>query len=158
MNWRDNLLNLFDTPGSELVAHEKALPVACADGVIVVVSAPDSIEVGTERALELASKDNRPRVIVVNKMDRNHCLDEIHSRLGAVQSGTVIPIQMPWYDHSGSFQGVICLFRRKLFVPGEEVPRAVPDDYRELVQPQEQLVEAVALLNDNLLEDYLEFI
>lgn len=160
MIWDDKLVYMMDTPGSELVAHEKVLPIAGTDGVLVVVSAPDSIEVGTERALEQAGERRSPRLILVNKMDREHDLEGIHSRLRALADSPSVPVQLPWYDVEGRFVGCICLLRKLLFCheDGEEVEHEVPEEAAATVQGAwEELVETVALANDDLLEDYLEF-
>ena len=160
MTWNDKLLYMMDTPGSELVSHEKVLPIAGTDALIVVVSAPDNIEVGTERVLEQASDEDTPRLVLVNKMDRDHDLDGVLRRLRALSATPTVPVQLPWYDRDQVFVGCICLLRRKLYTQedGREVELEVPAEAEEeLSAAWEHLVETVALANDDLLEDYLEF-
>jgi elongation factor G len=160
MNWNEHLLYMMDSPGSELVAHERVLPIAGTDGVVIVVSAPDNIEVGTERALEQASEQVSPRLVLVNKMDREHDLEAIHRRLRGLMGNTIVPVQVPWYDEKQRFVGCICLIRNRLFcqADGSEVSLDVPEVARVPVEAaREVLVEAVALANDELLEEYLEF-
>jgi len=155
-------INLLDAPGffdfvGQVMSAERA-----ADAALIVVSATAGagIAVGTEIAWEQSSRDSKPRLVVVNKMDKENA--DFFSTVEAMRSvlkPKPVPIQIP-IGSEAHFSGVIDLLRMKAFGPGpdgkgQEIP--IPEDLRGRVEVgRAQLMEAAADGDDDLLEKYLE--
>jgi elongation factor G len=155
-------LNLLDTPGDQNFIYDSLNAMRGADVAVVVVSAPDGIEVQTEQVFNEAVNLDLPRAIFINKMDRDRanvdtCLREIEETLGVRPVALQVPI-----GSESSFEGVISLFQRKaLIYKGDgsgryektDIPRDLID---EVDAAYEVLTEAVAETDEELLEIYLE--
>lgn len=162
MDWEGYLLQVVDTPGSEGLAHERGLALACVDGAVVVVSAPDGLELGAVRVLEECARAGLARMAVLNRMDRDADVPGVLAAIEAASGGArVVPVQLPLVDE-GRFVGVIDLFDRRALrydpdgggtFSREPIPAALEG---EVASAWELLVEAVALSDDALLEQYLE--
>ncbi|NOY26887.1 MAG: elongation factor G [Oligoflexia bacterium] len=155
-------INILDTPGDQNFLYDALAALRGADAAVVVVSAPDGVEVGTERLFSAARNLGLPTIIFINKMDRDRadaqvCLAEIEEVLGV----TPIPLQLPWGEESG-FKGIISLLQHKAFAyrgddSGGYDKVDIPDDQAERVEEaMEALIDAVASTDDDLLETYLE--
>lgn len=154
--WQHTKLNLLDTPGySDFVAEVKAA-IRVSEGALLVICAASGVEVGTEQVWGYAGEAELPRMIFVNKMDRENAdftktVKEIQVKLGP----KCLPVQLPVGAHS-TFSGVIDLLSRKSYTGSAaqegEVPAALQKDVESL---REKLVEAIAEVDDALLERYL---
>lgn len=155
--WKDSKLNLIDTPGyPDFVAEVKA-GLAVSEGVVIVVCAASGVEVGTELVWEYADEAKLPRVIFVNKMDRENAnffdtLKDIQSKLGT----KCLPIQLPIRSQKG-FQGMVDLVTRKGYsgspLQETEVPSSLQSD---VDSHREKLVEAIVEVDDDLIARYLD--
>jgi elongation factor G len=163
-------VNLLDTPGYADFAGEMLTALANVDLAVVVVSATDGIQAQTEDAWRAAARMGLPRVIVVNKLDRERAdfdrtLAEVREAFGA----GVAPVELP-IGHEADFHGVIDLLDDTAThydtpasgspvdgtVPpaGHEGP--IPDDLvDEEHTVHEQLVEGIVVGDDDLMERYL---
>ena len=158
VEWREHKINVIDTPGYLDFIGEVGSALRVADAAVLLISGPSGVEVGTEAAWELALERKLPKIIFVNKMDRenadyNRVLESIQGTLGK----RCIPIQIPIGQES-SFNGVVDVLRQVAFVgKGREVQRAeVPDSCKELVQQcRDSIMECAAEADDELLEKYL---
>ncbi|MDY6917449.1 MAG: elongation factor G, partial [Chloroflexota bacterium] len=155
--WRGFKVNVIDTPGyADFVAEVKS-GVRVADGAVIVVCAASGVEVGTELGWSYAEEQETPRLIFVNKMDRENAdffrvVDEIKSRLG----GKCVPIEIPVGSQS-DFNGVVDLVRMKSYTGPQMQEGDIPGELRERAEEsREKLVEAVAETDDNLINKYLE--
>src|SRR6266487_3500088 len=153
-------VNLLDTPGFFDFAGQVSSALAAAEGALVVVSAGTQLAVGTEIAWERLNRDGKPRLVVVNKMDKEHAdylgaLDAMRAQL----SPKPVALHLPIGSEAG-FKGVVDLMRMKAYVAsadGRAAEAAIPDDMAGLVEERrEQLVEAAAEGDDSLLEKYLD--
>ena len=153
-------INLLDTPGFFDFAGQVSSALAAAEGALVVVSASPQLAVGTEIAWERLNGSAKPRVVVVNKMDKEHAdfygaLDTMRARLTPRPVALHLPI-----GSEAAFRGVVDLMRLKAFVAGPDGKGAespIPDDMASLVEEcREQLIEAAAEGDDSLLEKYLD--
>ena len=152
-------VNLVDTPGFFDFAGQVVSSLRAVEGALVVVSANASLAVGTEIAWDQCNKDRKPRLVVVNKMDKENAdywravdsFKEFNPRPVSIQA----PI-----GHEAGFKGVVDLLTRKAyeFDPqghAKEVP--IPSDLAPEVESRRSpLVEAAAETDDALLEKYLE--
>ncbi|MBN2799402.1 MAG: hypothetical protein JXX28_09670 [Deltaproteobacteria bacterium] len=161
LEWRDSLVHLIDTPGGDGFVHERNLAIQGADGVVVVVSGPDGVENGAASALQVATG---ARMVVVTKMDRSVDLDTLLLELEESTGLKPVLLQLPFYDHADRFTGVVCLQQRLAFRYDSEgngafSPEPIPLDMEpRTAEAWERVMEAVALSDERLLEDYLEFL
>jgi elongation factor G len=153
-------VNLLDTPGFFDFAGQVNSALAAAEGTLVVVGATGQLAVGTEVAWERLNRDDKPRLVVVNKMDKEHAdflgaLDAMRAQLSPKPVALHLPI-----GAEADFKGVVDLMRMKAYVSGPDgkpSEAAIPDDMASLVEERrEQLVEAAAEGDDSLLEKYLD--
>ena len=128
-----------------------------SEGAIIVVCAASGVEVGTEQVWTYCEEADLPRLIFINKMDREnadfyHTVDELKAKLGS----RCVPLQLPIGAHD-SFQGVVDLLTMKGYIGSEAKEAEVPSSMQNQVDSfREKLVEAVAEIDDRLLEKYLD--
>ncbi|MGH7911712.1 MAG: GTP-binding protein, partial [Candidatus Dormibacteraceae bacterium] len=153
---------LLDTPGFGDFSGQVATGLLAADAALLVVSPTPEIEVGTETAWAALAQDRLPRLVVVNKMDRENAdywgaIDALRERLQPRPVALHLPI-----GTEADFHGVVDLMHGKAFVSGSGpeadcVEAPIPEEMVALVEErEEQLVEAAAEGDDELLEKYLE--
>ncbi|MBI4493957.1 MAG: elongation factor G [Chloroflexi bacterium] len=157
LEWRDHKLNLVDAPGYADFFGEVAEAMRAVDGAVVVVDGVAGVEVGTELVWREADRYGLPRVVFVNKLERENAsfsrtLDHLRSKFGTHVVALGVPIGA---EHS--FTGVVDLVARQAFLAGQDGPAPVPGEVTsEVDQRREALVEAVCEHDDALLEKYLE--
>jgi elongation factor G len=159
--WKKAKLNVIATPGDGNFAVDAELGMTAADAAVVVVSAPDGVQVGTERAWDIVNRLKMPRAIFINKLDReradfDQCLKDIKAILSPKAAALQIPI-----GKEGSFSGVVDLLSLKALSFDEE-GRAVKigdvsaDLSADAGAAREALLEAIASTKDELIEKFLE--
>ena len=154
-NWKDAKINIIDTPGYADYVGEVKCGICVADAAVVVVCAASGVEVGTEQVWQYAEERALPRLVFINKIDRDNAnfarvLGEIQSKMGR----RCIPIQLPIGDQK-EFKGVVDLIEMKAYSKGKEEP--VPSSLEEEATSfREKMVEAVVEIDDNLINRYLE--
>ena len=96
VEWRDTKINFIDTPGfADFVAEVKGA-FRAVDSALIVVCATSGVQVGTEQCWKLAEEAHLPRIIFVNKMDRENAdFDSILDNLRAKIGKRVLPLQLP---------------------------------------------------------------
>ncbi len=154
--WKGHKINLLDSPGYADFVGEVKAALRVADMAILVVCAASGVEVGTEMTWRYAEEHNIPRLVLLNKMDRDNA-DFFNTlrQVNEVLSNKCVPIQLPIGSQS-SFQGVIDLLSEKAIgAKGEEIP--IPSEMEATVaEYKEKLIESIAETNDDLLAKYLE--
>ena len=155
--WKETKINLIDTPGySDFVGEVKAA-MRVSEGAIIVVCAASGVEVGTEQVWSYCEEITLPRLIFINKMDRENAdfyrtVDELKAKFGS----RCVPLQLPIGAHD-SFQGVVDLLTMKSYVGSEVKEAEIPSSLQNQVDAfREKLVEAVAEIDDRLVEKYLD--
>jgi elongation factor G len=162
-NYTEHRINIIDTPGHVDFTIEVERSLRVLDGAVGVFCAVGGVEPQSETVWRQADKYSVPRLAFVNKMDRTgadflRVVDQIRDRLGS----NVIPIQVPIGAEDG-FQGVVDLIKMKAIYWDEETrgakfeERDIPDDLLDqCAAMREQMLEAVAEVNEELMEKYLE--
>jgi len=155
--YKDLKINLLDTPGYTDFVGEVVSAMRVADCALILVDSVGGLEVGTEVALQYADTFGIPKIMVINKMDRDNANyqkalksveDQIESRL--------IPMQLPMGEKA-DFKGVIDLITMKAYEgDGKKVVDIPADLQAEAEEARTQLVEAAAEGEDSLLEKYFE--
>jgi elongation factor G len=130
--------------------------IRVSEGAVIVVCAASGVEVGTEQVWAYCNAVNLPRIVYVNRMDRENVdftkvVDQIQSKFGR----KCLPIQLPIGEHT-TFQGVIDLLKMKSYTGAVskegEVPAELSNEAKSL---REKLVESIAETEDALLEKFL---
>ena len=154
--WQGNKINLMDTPGYPDFIGEVKSAIRVSEGAVIVVCAASGVEVGTEQVWAYCNAVNLPRIVYVNRMDRENVdftkvVDQIQSKFGR----KCLPIQLPIGEHT-TFQGVIDLLKMKSYTGAVskegEVPAELSNEAKSL---REKLVESIAETEDALLEKFL---
>ena len=154
--WKETKINLIDTPGYPDFVGEVKAAIRVSEGAIIVVCAASGVEVGSEQVWAYSEEANLPRLIFINKMNRENAdfyrtVDELQSKFGS----RCMPLQLPIGSHE-TFQGVVDLLTMKGYIgsPAKEVE--IPSSLQNQANSfREKVVEAVAEIDDRLLEKYL---
>jgi elongation factor G len=157
VQWQGMKLNVIDTPGYADFVGEARSGLRVTEGAIIVICAASGVEVGTEQMWSDAEKGNLPRLIFVNKMDRDNAdflsvLKGIQSRL----SPRCLPVQLP-IGSQKDFQGIIDLVTMKAYIGADVREAEIPSALREQAEAsREKLVEAAVEVDNELINKYLE--
>ena len=160
--WNKNRFNIIDTPGHVDFTIEVSRSLRVLDGAIALLDAQAGVEPQTETVWRQATEFKVPRMIFCNKMDKmgadfEYSLSTIASRLGVKYA----PVEWPIGAES-EFNGIVDLVTRTAYhYNGEqhEEPTVIdiPADMVDLVEEKRnELIEAVADFDDELMEKYLE--
>jgi len=153
-------INILDAPGFFDFAGQVRSGLRAAEGAVVVVGPTAQLAVGTEVAWEQCNHTSKPRLVVVNKLDKEN--SDFYGAVGAMRehlSPRPFPLHLP-IGAEQDFRGIVDLLHLKAFVTspdgkGSEEP--IPDDMKKLVDEYRgQLIEAAAESDDSLLEKYLD--
>ena len=157
IEYKENKLNLLDTPGYTDFVGEVISALSVVEGAVVIVDAVSGLEVGTEIAWNTCDKFNLPRLLVINKMDReNASFQKALSSVQEFSATRLIPIQLPWGEKQ-DFKGVIDLLTMKAYKDTGKTSEEIPAELLDAAnQARSTLVEAAAEGDDTLLEKYLE--
>ena len=155
-------INLLDTPGFNMFVHEAKMVLPVVDAALVVVDGVAGVEVVTQRVWNYCDEIGLPRMIVVNRMDRdradaNRVLESLTNAFGRA----VTPLQLP-IGSEKSLNGVIDLVRMQAYTyemggngKGKEGP--IPADMAGIAkEAHERLVELIAEGKDELMEEFFE--
>jgi elongation factor G len=160
--WKKTKVNILDTPGYNIFINDTRAALVAADSALVVVDGVAGVEVQTEKVWAFASDYQLPRVIVINKLDRERA--DFQRALASVQETfgrTAVPIQIP-IGSERDFKGVVDLIRMKSYTytldgDGKGKEGEIPADLADAAQKaHEALVEMVAEGNDALMEEFFE--
>jgi elongation factor G len=161
-SWKDNRINIIDTPGHVDFTIEVERSMRVLDGVVAVFCAVGGVQPQSETVWRQANRYNVPRIVFVNKMDRTGAnflkvYDQIKDRLKA----NAVPIQLP-IGAEGELKGIIDLVRNKAVIYtndlGTDILEAeIPAELADLAEEWRlKLMESVAETDEELLEAFLE--
>jgi elongation factor G len=158
--WQGHKINLIDTPGYADFIGDVHAALRVTDLAIFVVSAVEGVEVQAEQIWRMAAALDLPRMVFINKLDRERAsfertLEQIRDKFGA----GVAPLELP-IGAEADFRGIADLLTDRAFLyDGDGAPTEadIPDDMEELEhQVHDNLVEGIVVADDALLERYLE--
>ncbi|MCK9459208.1 MAG: elongation factor G [Proteobacteria bacterium] len=160
--WQKRKIQILDTPGDNNFFVDARNSLWASDIAVVCISAVDGVQVMTEKMYALAEQLDIPRLVVVNKQDRERAdfgatMESARQLLSKRIAPLIIPI-----GAEDAFKGVVEVLRQKAFkFPGdggkgiEEIP--VPADMKdEVAAAREKLIEVIAESDDALMEKFLE--
>jgi len=160
--WKDNKINIIDTPGHVDFTVEVERSLRVLDGMIAIFCAVGGVEPQSETVWRQADKYNVPRIAFVNKMDRGgadfyYVLDMIKTRLGA----NPLPIQIP-IGREEDFLGIIDLISMRAIIYKDEMGinfeyEDIPAELESVAgKYRQELIENIANYNDFILNKYVE--
>ncbi len=152
-------INVIDVPGYADFIGEVYGALRAVDIAAIVVDAVAGLEVQTERAWAIADEYNLAKMVIINRMDKEHAdFDETLKVIREVYSDKVTPLQLPMGSEL-SFRGVVDVIKQKAYVTDgnktsiEDVPADMAD---AIASAREALIERIAESDDALMEKYLE--
>ena len=155
-------INLLDTPGFNMFVHEAKMVLPVVDAALVVVDGVAGVEVVTQRVWNYCNDIELPRMIVVNRMDRDRAdANRVMESLVNAFGRAVTPLQLP-IGSEKSLSGIVDLVRMKAYTyemggngKGKEGP--IPANMADVAkEAHEKLVELVAEGKDELMEEFFE--
>jgi elongation factor G len=161
-DWKKHIINIIDTPGDDNFLSDAKLSLQAADGAIIVIDATSGVKVGTEKVWAFADEQQLPRIVFVNKMDRERAnffksVEETSQVFGVKSTPLFLPI-----GAEDGFSGLIDLINRKAYIyskdgSGKFEKSEIPTDMEEAVDEwREKMIENIVEVNDDLMEKYLE--
>jgi elongation factor G len=162
VEWKGTRVNIIDTPGYSSFLWDTRASLRAVDSALVVVCGVAGVEVGTEKVWEMLEELQLPRILVVNKLDRENSsfsrtVNEIQQFFGR----QAIPVQIPVGEEK-NFAGVIDLIKKKAYLfekdeSGKFQEAEIPANLKDEVEKRyTQLVEIVAESDEKLMEKYFE--
>ncbi|KYD11005.1 elongation factor G [Heyndrickxia sporothermodurans] len=159
--WKGHRVNIIDTPGHVDFTVEVERSLRVLDGAVAVLDAQSGVEPQTETVWRQATTYGVPRVVFVNKMDKIgadflYSVGTLHDRLQANAHAIQLPI-----GAEDQFEGIIDLVEMKAIMYsndlGTEIEETeIPAEYKDQAEEyREKLIEAVAELDEELMEKYL---
>ena len=160
--WKNNRINIIDTPGHVDFTVEVERSLRVLDGSVTVLCAKGGVEPQSETVWRQADKYRVPRMAYVNKMDIMganffRVVDMMRDRLKA----NAVPIQLP-IGAEETFRGIIDLIRMEADIYYDDLGQdmrvePIPDDMKELAEKyRAELIEAAAETDEELFEKYCE--
>jgi len=157
VEYKNTKINLLDTPGYTDFVGEVISALRVSDAAVILLDSVSGREVGTEVAWNYCDEFNLPRLLVMNKMNRENA--NFKKALDTMQAYTdtrLIPIHLPWGE-KGDFQGVINLLTMKAYKGDGKTEVEIPAEFMEEAETaQMALIEAAAEGEDQLMEKYFE--
>ncbi len=162
LEWNKTKVNVLDTPGYNIFMNETRSSMVAADAAVILVDAVAGVEVQTEKVWSFADDFDQPRILVINKLDRERAsFQRAMESIEKVFGRAAVALQLPIGEERG-FRGVIDLLEMKAYTydldgngKGKEgeIPSVLSDDARSAY---EKLVEMVAEGNDALMEEFFD--
>ncbi len=161
-SWKKATINIIDTPGDDNFLSDTKFSLQAADGVVVVIDATAGVKVGTEKVWGFAEEQNLPKMIFVNKLDRERsdfykALEEVSQVFEIKPTPLFLPI-----GEEDKFSGVVDLVKMKARLYSKDASGKfetgnVPADMEDIVgEWRENMIENIVEANDDLMEKYLE--
>ena len=162
MDWNKHKVNIIDCPGYTNFLWDTRASLRAVDAGALVVCASAGVEVGTEKVWDMMEEFALPRIIIINKLDRENSdyertLNSIHEFFGRQAT----PVQLP-IGKENDFSGVVDLIKRKSYIfekngSGKFQETDIPEDMQDLATKKiEELTEMVAENDEQLMEKYFE--
>ncbi len=157
LEYKENKFNILDTPGYFDFYGEVNSALRVAGGAVIVVDASSGVEVGTEKAWEMTEDLNLPKIIFLNKMDKENIdfmkvIDELKTKLGK----KIAPFEIPMVEDEKVIGFVNVVDREARKFNGNKLEEIeMPKEYEEMIDPlYDMLVEAVAETDEDLMEKF----
>lgn len=162
VEWRDHKINFIDAPGYADFVGDMLSAMRVCDAALILMDASAGVEVGTEQAWRFAAKYQRPRAMLINKLDRENAnfddtLQQAQEHFGDI----VVPAYVPIGAES-EFRGIIDVLQSKAYgfpedQTGDYPEIDIPDDLADQIEDyRTQLIERICEVDEELTLRYLE--
>ncbi len=162
LEWNGHKVNIVDCPGYTNFLWDTRASLRAVDSGAVVICGVAGIEVGTEKVWEMLKEFNLPRILIINKLDReNSDYKRTVETIRQVFGRQAVSIQLP-IGEEDKFTGVVDLISRKAYIfekneSGKFKEEEIPSDLKEEADKKiEELTEMVAENDEQLMEKYFE--
>jgi len=156
-NWNSHRFNIIDTPGFLNFIEDTRGCLRVSDGAIIIVSAISGVKAETEKIWKYACEYELPRLIFINKMDKENA--SFSRAIGDIEKSfetEAIPLNIP-IGEGNSFNGIIDLIKMKAYQWKDRKKSEIQMPSNEDIELyRKKLVEVIAEADDELLERYLE--
>lgn len=155
--WNGTKVNVLDVPGYMDFVGDILSGIQAADAAVILVDAVAGVEVGTELVWNHADRRQLPRLVFINKMDRENAdFDRALASLRTTFDAHFVPLQLPIGEQT-DFRGVVDLVTMKAYLGEKGEKATIPDGLRDQAEEgRVALVEAAAETDDALIEKYFE--
>ncbi|MBW1722222.1 MAG: elongation factor G [Deltaproteobacteria bacterium] len=160
--WKKHFINLIDMPGDDNFLSDTRLSLQATDGLVVVLDATAGVKIGTEKVWGFADEQELPRIVFVNKMDRERAdFFSVIDGMSETFDAKLTPIFLP-IGAEDDFKGIIDLIKMKAYLyskdgSGDFKEADIPGDMSDTVEEwREKMIENIVEANDELMEKYLE--
>ena len=161
IEWEKHKINIIDTPGDSNFAYDIKCSMSVVENAIVVIDAVSGVEFQTQKVWELADEFKLPRIVFINRMDReradfNKALVSLKSKFAKKVTPVCLPI-----GAEDKFNGIVDLigFKAYLFNDNKGIGKAVDipaEMMDEVKRLRSTMVEDIAEGDDELMNKYLE--
>jgi elongation factor G len=162
VEWNKTKINFIDTPGMANFLSDARAALRVVDAAIVVVDAVAGVEVSTEKIWVIAEELEVPRIVILNRLDRERAsVERSIESLRTAFGRAIVPVQLP-IGEERSFRGIVDLVGMKAWTfatdgSGKPTEGAIPEDLQDRAQAaREALIEMVAEADDTLMERFFE--
>lgn len=159
VEWQNTKLNFIDTPGYADFLGEVISTVRAVDNMLVVVCGVAGVEVQTEIIWDIATQYKLPRIVMINKLEReNACFETVVEQLRQMYGTGIVPLHIPIGSES-NFSGIVDVLNQKAYAyeSGKAVEIPIPEEsLADLELYRTYLIEIAAESCDELLLKYLE--
>jgi elongation factor G len=162
LEWNNHKVNIIDCPGYTNFLWDTRASLRAVDAGIVVVGALEGVEVGTEKVWAMLEEFKLPRILIINKLDReNSSLEQAMESIHQFFGRQAVLVQLPIGRETG-FSGVVDLIGKKAYLfetngSGKFKESEIPEENKEEAEKQiEALTEMVAENDEALMEKYFE--
>ena len=158
-DWHGHKMNLLDTPGAPDYAGELHAALQVADLLVFVIDASSGVDHRATAIWRMAADAGLPRIVFVNKLDREHAsFENVLAELQDAFGAGVAPLELPIGAGPG-FHGIADLLTDKAYIydSGSAEDAPIPAEMEEQeAEVHEQLIEGIVVADDDMLEQYLE--
>ena len=160
LTWKNTKINFVDAPGDFDFAGEVVEAMALVDSALIVVGAISGPIVGTEKMMSMCKKANKPRMIVVNQMDKENAnFDKVVSEIRAKFGSSAVPIMIPIMQGTtfAGYVDIVAMDAKMFDAKGGEKKVEIPGDMQDAAQSiREELVEAAAAVDEELMMKFFD--
>lgn len=156
IEWRDHKINVLDAPGYADFVGETKSALRAADAAVIVLCAASGVEVGSEQMWNFSDEAKLPRLVFVNKMERENAnFARTYARAREAFGNAVIALHLP-IGAEASFSGYVDLLTRAVCTLDGADGGALPAEMADAVEEaRTALIEKIAETDDDLIERFL---
>ncbi|HYF81832.1 MAG TPA: elongation factor G [Clostridia bacterium] len=155
--WKENRINVIDTPGYFDFVGEVVASLKVIDSVIIAVDSIGGVEVGAEKAWDLIVEGKKAGIFFVNKLDReNASFSKVVEQLREVFGNKVVPFTLP-IGVEANFKGIVDMIdmKAKIREGNKTVEGDIPADLKDEVEEyRNMIIEAAAQTDEGLMEKF----